>query len=90
MSPIPVMTNPQGAYWRQPDPSKITFYRDRAYMTQQTFGELLNYSTTVPTGVYPGKMWRTYGRRGWQLCWWEDATSGMALTSERSAAACSS
>lgn len=67
---IPPMTDPAGKYWRQPDPATILIDNTHAVLTRQQFDELLNYSTTLPTGTYPGKMWRGYRRHvDGRLCW---------------------
>lgn len=76
--PIPPMTDPLGAYWEQPGREAILVDGTHAVMTQRTFDALAEYSSTYPTGVYPGKMWRrddgAYdprpGRRVWLLCWY--------------------
>lgn len=59
MKEIPEMTNPLGRYWDQPDRSKIIIDDKYAIMTEQTMNELKEYSTTNPSGVYEGKMWRS-------------------------------
>lgn len=68
--------------WRQPAPEFILIDDTHALMARVTFEELPEYSATIPTGVYPGKMWRRHdgelehaqGRRKeppiWLLCWY--------------------
>lgn len=69
---IPPITDPLGAYWEQPDRAEIQLGvgTHNAFLTQNAFDRLKEYSTTIPTGVYPGKMWKS--RRGdhWELCWY--------------------
>lgn len=42
----------------QPSPDEITIDDTHALMSPDTFVRLSNYSTSDPTGVYEGKMWR--------------------------------
>ncbi|MES2218392.1 MAG: hypothetical protein V4501_08265 [Pseudomonadota bacterium] len=68
---IPPMIDPLGKYWRQPDSSLIGVDEANALMDETTFRGLLNYSTSIPSGVYPGKMWRrTEDGQRWLLCWY--------------------
>lgn len=79
MNTIPPITDPLGAHWQQPSPADILIDDTHAVMTEAVFKRLLEYSTTRPGGVYPGKMWRrhdgVYDRRPnapapvWLLCW---------------------
>ena len=55
---IPLMTDPMGQHWDQPALSEITIDDKTATMSRETFCKLKNYSTTIPSGVYPGKMWK--------------------------------
>lgn len=64
------MTDELGRHWRQPATSEIRLGFESARMTRETFDRLAEYSYTLPTGVYPGKMWRfTRGDRHW-LMWY--------------------
>jgi hypothetical protein len=56
--PIPIITDPLGKYWEQPDRRQIQIVDGAACMTRKTFDQLAEYSGSVPTGVYPGKMWK--------------------------------
>ena len=82
---IPAMTDPLGAHWRQPPRESIEVDDTHALMTAATFRQLPEYSSTVPTGVYPGKMWRRHDGvhsrdRGvppiWLLCWFGEVSDG--------------
>lgn len=69
---IPPMTDPLGKHWRQPDPARILLDDEYAVMDEATLSALSEYSTTIPSGVYPGKMWRaSIGNNGanWVLRW---------------------
>lgn len=55
---IPPMMHPSSKYWEQPALSEIKIDAQRAYMSRATFDELAEYSTSVPSGVYEGKMWK--------------------------------
>lgn len=58
MNVIPPITDPMGSSWRQPNPDNILVDDTHALMSKQDFWALSNYSWSIPTGVYPGKMWR--------------------------------
>jgi hypothetical protein len=66
---IPPITDPLGRGWRQPDSRQVLIDDNCAMMTEQLFKNLAEYSTSTPSGVYPGKMWKS--RRGniWYLRW---------------------
>lgn len=83
-SPIPPMTHPYSRYWDQPSRAEILVDATHALMTRRTFLILLEYSASVPTGVYAGKMWRAYHGRGlWWLCWYGVAEDPEYCTIER-------
>lgn len=81
---IPAITDPLGKHWRQPDRDAITFDRGRAIMTRETFDALPDYSGSIPSGVYDGKMWKRLDGlydptcapedRKWMLCWYYPGT----------------
>lgn len=72
---IPPITDPLGKYWNQPKREAIQVDEKHALMTERDFKELKEYSITLPTGTYTGKMWK---RRipwsgepaRWFLCWY--------------------
>lgn len=68
---IPEMTDPAGRHWRQPDRSLIEFRDGAAYMPSAAFEKLLDYSGSQPSGIYAGKMWKSYhaGIDVWFLAW---------------------
>lgn len=72
--PIPPITDPMGRHWDQPDRSRILVDDNHALMDERTFKELGDYSCTIPTGVYDGKMWKRgepYGKpERWYLLWY--------------------
>ncbi len=73
---IPNITNKLGSYWFQPERKNILINENYAFMSEQTFKGLNEYSTSVPSGVYPGKMWRADTRlNGWLLCWYGSVKS---------------
>lgn len=55
---IPPITDPMGRHWRQPDMLDVTFDDTHVLLTQAQFDGLAEYSTTYPSGVYPGKCWK--------------------------------
>lgn len=76
---IPPMTDPLGAHWKQPAREEILTDGKNAVMTKATFAKLAEYSATVPSGVYPGKLWKRHdgafdprcepSARRWLLVW---------------------
>lgn len=82
---IPAMTDPMGRYWRQPPRESIEVDDTHALMTMATFKALPEYSCTIPSGVYPGKMWRRHDGAHdhmrkrppiWMLCWFGEDKDG--------------
>lgn len=68
---IPPITDPLGRHWRQPSRSNVAVDDTHAVMTQRSFNLLPEYSSSMPTGVYPGKMWKLITREGVPyLCWY--------------------
>ncbi len=71
MLKLPEMTHPLSAHWYQPKAEDVAVYNDIAIMDETTLEELAEYSTSIPTGAYEGKMWKAFGTRGgWYLCWY--------------------
>lgn len=64
------MTHPLSRYWHQPRADDLAVYDDIAIMDNSTLQRLLEYSASIPSGVYEGKMWRCANGEGWQLCWY--------------------
>lgn len=74
---IPPMTDPMSKGWSQPSLDEITFYRDKVIMTKRTFDRLKEYSTSIPTGVYLGKMWKFRAIEDvWYLRWFGESSKG--------------
>ena len=72
---IPVMDDPLGKYWRQPsDIQQAPMDNDHVLLTWRQISGLAEYSSTIPSGVYPGKCWlrRQEGKR--LLAWFGDET----------------
>ena len=66
---IPKMIHPLGKHWRQPKREDIAIDNTHALMSKDSFEQLHEYSMSVPTGVYEGKMWKAKYRSGWILRW---------------------
>jgi len=67
---IPPITNPLGKHWQQPKVSEIEIDDKYAVMEKSAFNKLLEYSTSTPSGVYIGKMWKgQYSNGKWYLAW---------------------
>jgi hypothetical protein len=54
------MTHPLSRHWDQPARDEILVDGTHACMTEATFAKLPEYSSTIPSGVYEGKMWRRH------------------------------
>ncbi len=85
---IPPMDDPLGKYWEQPRDIRDAPMDDEiVLLTPRQFKDLPEYSTSVPTGVYPGKCWKTnvyiQDRQGrvtatdkWLLRWYGESEIG--------------
>lgn len=67
---IPPITDPLGAYWEQPHRRYIELDETHALMSEQTFKGLMEYSSTLPSGTYDGKMWKAQRGDKWFLAWY--------------------
>jgi hypothetical protein len=65
---LPAMTDPRGAYWRQPDGlrDRVGVYFNHATISEADWRALPRYDRSMPSGVYAGKVWRC----GKYLCWY--------------------
>jgi len=68
---IPPMTDPLCAHWEQPALERILLSPREASMTFADFERLAEYSASIPTGTYLGKMWRSRRRNEWFLHWYD-------------------
>jgi hypothetical protein len=59
-NPIPPITDPQGKSWQQPPADLMDFdtVPGHVIISHAAFKALARYDTTMPSGVYPGKMWK--------------------------------
>jgi hypothetical protein len=82
-STIPQMTDPMGCSWSQPPTESIIIDNDHALMTEQVFNALKEYSSSIPSGTYEGKMWKMQHGGKWFLRWYEatDEFSKVAIKS---------
>lgn len=68
---IPPMTHELGRYWHQPPRTAILVDDKHAVMSRASFKQLAEYSSSRPSGVYPGKMWKAITLDGTAyLCWY--------------------
>jgi hypothetical protein len=58
MNTIPPITDPMGKYWDQPNPANFLLDDKHVLMSGEDFKKLSEYSCSMPSGVYPGKMWK--------------------------------
>lgn len=70
MNQIPEITHPLGRHWRQPPVSRILIDDTHAVMERPTLEALMEYSSSTPSGVYDGKMWKCRTVTGWLLVWY--------------------
>lgn len=68
---IPQISDPLGKHWEQPKREDLTIAGGNVFMSISDFGKLRNYSSSVPSGVYVGKMWKAQRRGIWFLCWFD-------------------
>ena len=66
---IPPITDPLGQSWKQPHRRFIELDDTHALMSEQTFKALKEYSTTIPTGIYDGKIWKEFANGEGYLVW---------------------
>lgn len=67
---IPAMTHPLSKNWRQPTRESVHLFDDKAFIDRGDFNILPEYSCTIPTGVYEGKMWKRREGVEWLICWY--------------------
>lgn len=72
MLDIPAITHPLGKVWVQPLATDYVYLpaEDVVAMSEEVLSKLANYSRSLPSGVYEGKMWKRWTGRCWQLCWY--------------------
>jgi len=80
---IPEITNPLGKHWDQPDKKNILLDDTHALMDKRTFDGLLEYSSSIPSGVYAGKMWKCKYIDGWGLRWFDDCNETSCRNNQR-------
>ncbi|MBP1615727.1 MAG: hypothetical protein H6Q13_3175 [Bacteroidetes bacterium] len=70
---IPLMINPLGSCWRQPNTNRILVDDNYAVMGKLDFDMLMDYTRSQPTGLYDGKMWKAQywenNKLEWYLCY---------------------
>lgn len=80
---IPKITHPLGKHWDQPKTSDITLINDFALMSENTLKKLGEYSASMPTGVYEGKMWKCQSKGIWYLRWFSYKDEKYCSTNNR-------
>ena len=76
--PIPMRTDPLRDHWDQPSHSDLFFTEEEVIVSRWAFNVLKEYSSTIPSGAYPGKMWKCHYDGQWELCWF-----GIHLTDDK-------
>ncbi len=71
---IPDCLHPLSKYWDQPENIDVEIDDTYAMMTKESFDLLKNYSMSVPSGIYIGKMWKAQARISlvWYLRWYKE------------------
>jgi hypothetical protein len=72
MHQIPDMVHPLSTAWDQPNKESILVDETHAVMSSEDVEKLHTYDTSIPTGVYEGKMWKRtdFKGPGYILCWY--------------------
>jgi hypothetical protein len=72
---IPEMDDPLGKYWSQPKDIRLAPMDDEhVVLSLSQYKALAEYSSTIPTGVYPGKVWRRSQKDVELLVWYGPET----------------
>lgn len=80
---IPKITDKRGMSWKQPHRRYIEIDEEYALMTKQTFEGLREYSVTIPSGEYEGKMWEANRGGIWYLYWYDHDDNPSMIKIER-------
>lgn len=82
---IPLMTDQLGRYWEQPPVDNILIDDTYAVMDEHTLKCLCDYSRSMPSGVYPGKMWKAIMPNGQTFLRWygEHSDPNMCSNNQR-------
>jgi hypothetical protein len=85
MIEIPEMIHPLGKYWEQPSKSEFTIDQlsDYAIMSEEVFKKFKNYSSSIPSGVYNGKMWVSVYGNGTKYLKWYESTNDFDKNGDR-------
>jgi len=71
LNTIPAMTDPLGRHWRQPYNIRQAPMDDtHVLLTPAQVNELMEYSSTYPSGTYDGKCWKAEQDNELYLCWY--------------------
>mgnify|MGYP000010999704 FL=1 len=80
---IPKITDKRGMSWNQPHRRYIEIDEEYALMTKQTFKGLREYSLTIPSGKYEGKMCKANRGGTWYLYWYDHDDNPEMIKIER-------
>ncbi|EJD6498530.1 hypothetical protein M0L11_RS05535 [Providencia rettgeri] len=73
---IPPMTNLLGRHWAQPHHENILIDDTHVIMSSKDFNSLAEYSNSIPSGVYAGKMWKAVAQDGRAFLRWFGLVEG--------------
>jgi hypothetical protein len=72
LNAIPAMTDPLGRHWCQPfDIRQAPMDDTHVLLSTEQVAQLMNYSSSYPSGTYDGKCWKRAQKDGWYLCWYQ-------------------
>ena len=76
-----------GKYWKQPNLASIQVDETHALMSLADLRQLAEYSCSIPTGTYVGKMWKCRveekDEQYWQLVWYDEHEDPKLLAIKR-------
>lgn len=64
---VPPITDPLGKHWTQPERAAILMDDHSCMMSEPDFHLLSEYSSSLPSGTYAGKLWKGNFAKGWFL-----------------------
>lgn len=69
-NPIPPITDPLGSHWEQPCADNWLFDDTHVVIPARDLKRMHSYDSTMPTGVYEGKMWQRHEPSRHLLVWY--------------------
>lgn len=79
---IPPIIDPRGKNWKQPHRRFIEIDDESALMSEQTFKALREYTPSLQSEQYAGKMWKQKIGDKWYLRWYSNYNNSI-ITNKR-------